>query len=402
MNKKLYLFLLGTKVQSLVASLYNFGFFIIFYQLTNSLIYSSTLTALNIIISRITLIIIVPHLKGRNPIKISIVMNMLIGFFSLICILLYKLLSNGIYGYFIISIVFSVLEEIDNSFQYSVIPNIVEKEYLFKANSLSAILSNINLIAAPLGSYIFYIYSDLRGFLFIYGLVCSVSCILLKMIEFPNSEYKKNIIDKGKKNTFFSEWFNTFNVIAKSKNILFCILLGATINLIFAGLNGAVILSMGSIAKNEVFGQTIIKLVLSIGSLIGVFFVYKLKVKENYDKYLKISIVVLSLVLLFLAFTNNTIIIYLEFLVLAIFIMFIMNSTGTFLQICAPKEELSSIYVFRSTLYAVVVPISHLITGIILEYFSRECYFIFSFILVVSISSLKFITKGDKNLEITN
>lgn len=79
-----------------------------------------------------------------------------------------------------------------------------------------------------------------------------------------------------------------------------------------------------------------------------------------------------------------------------------MNFTGTFLQICAPKEELSSIYVFRSTLYAVVVPISHLITGIILEYFSRECYFIFSFILVVSISSLKFITKGDKNLEITN
>lgn len=394
MNKNLILFFIGTKLQSLVAALYKFGFLIIFYQTTNSLIYSSILTALTIIVSRATLILVIPHLKKNQPVKISILMNMLIGIIALVSIYLYPFWNEKIYGYFIIAIIFSILEEIDNSFQYSVIPNIVEKKYLFKANSLSAILTNINLIVAPLGSYIFYIYSDLRGFLLIYSIICFGSCIILNMMDMSFYKSSKEEKDKKKKSIFWSEWSNTFKIIVENSDILFCISIGVVINLIFAGLNGAVLLKMGDITKNQVFGQTAIKIVLSIGSLLGVSGVYKLKVKENYNKYLHISIVGLIFILLSLAFSHNVLLIYVEFLFLAIFIMFIMNSTGTFLQMATPKHELPAIYAFRSTLYAIVVPVSYIISGTILEYFDRKYYFIFSCFLIVIITLFKILSKN--------
>lgn len=389
MNKNLVLFFVGTKIQNLVSALYHFGFLIIFFQATDSLIYSSSLTATTIIISRVTSIILVPHLKQVRPIRVSILMNFLIGIFALVSIVIYPLWNGKIIGYFIIAVVFSILEEMDNSFQYPIIPAIVEKDYLFKANSLSSIFTNINMIAAPLGSYLFYIYSDLRGFLLIYGVICLMSCVLLTMIRIPMNELKSNERSKKSKVSFWREWHKTLNLILKDSNILFCIAIGVVINLIFAGLNGAVLLKMGSIAENKVFGQTIIKISLSLGSIIGVLGVYKLKVKENYDRYLNLSILGLVLVILSLGLSTNFTFIYIEFFMLAIFIMFVMNSTGTFLQIVTPKNELPSIYVFRSTLYAIVVPISHIMAGIILQYFDKQYYFFFSCLLLISIIPLK-------------
>lgn len=392
MDRNLFRFLAGTKIQSLVASIYSFGFLLIFYQKTGSLVYSSFLTALTVIVSRVTLLISVPHFKNKHPLKLSIIMNFLIGVVSVIGGITYHLWEATIIGYFVIAIIFECLEQIDNSSQYAVIPNIVDPDYLFKANSLSAMLTNINLIAAPIGSFIFYCYSDLRGFLFIYGIICFVSCLILKGVNLNFKEAKEERIQKKGKSVVLHEWKKTLRIINQSSDLIFCIAVGVAINLIFAGLNGAVLLKMGEISHNKAFGQASIKIFLSVGSLLGVTGVYKLKVKENYEKYLRISIVGLCATLLALGFTPIEFLLYVEFLLLAVFIMFIMNSTGTFLQMAAPKNELSAIYAFRSTLYAIVIPLSHMIAGFILQYFHRSYYFIFSCVLIICVVLLKRIT----------
>jgi len=316
-------FLLGTKLQSFVSALYRFGFLLIFYQMNNSLFYSSLLIASTIIVSRITLILLIPYLKGRNPIKISIVMNLLIGGVAILAILIYPLWNQKIIGFFVLAVIFSTLEEMDNSFQYAVIPNLVQKEFLFKANSLNAIFANINLIVAPVGSYVFYLMGDLRGFLGAYGIICFLSSGILKSIHF--SFDAENNLQKEEKNvhTFYKEWHKTIGIILNNQNILFCIAIGVVINLIFAGISGAVLLKMGEVSSNQVFGQTIIKIALAGGSLVGVFGVLKLKVKENYNKYLNISILGLILNLVFMAFIHIEIMVYIMFFVLAVFIMFI-------------------------------------------------------------------------------
>lgn len=393
MNKKFLVYLIGTTIQNFVSALYKFGFLLIFYKINNSLVYSSLLSAISIIISKLAMIIIVPYFKNKHPIKISIVMNCLIGIVALLFEFFYNLWNSNITFYFILSILFSSFEGIDNSFHFPIIPKLVQQEYLFKANSINAIFSNINLVVAPLGSYLFYTISGLDVFLFMYSFICFASAFMLyyliKLLDGNIFEPDKSV----EKPNIIGEWKKTLKVIISNNDIFFCICVGVIINLVFSGINGAVLLKMGQIATNEVFGQTVIKIMISVGSLIGVFLVLKLKVKENYNVYINISLCFLILSLVLLAFSKNSIMIYLEFLLLSVFIMFIMNSTGTFLQISAPKNELSSIYVFRATLYAVVVPVSHIIAGIMLEYLNKEYYFMFSAILLLIVLIFKLINK---------
>jgi len=399
LNKKLAVYFLGTKIQDFFAALYKFGFLLIFYQFNNSLIYTSALTASSIVVARISMIGISPYLKKREPLIVTRYVNILLAVVAFVFVGTYKLWSGHVAGFFVLSIIFSSLEGIDNSFHYPIIPKLVEKDYLFKANSLNAIFTNINLIAAPIGTYFFYNATDLRGFLLLYGFICLLSSFILKYIYniIQNDDYEET--KKAKNNDGFKkEWKRTFKVIKSSKYIMFCILVGVIINLIFASLSGVVMLDMGRMAGNQILGQTIIKVMISIGSLLGVYFVYKLNVKDNYDRYINISLFVLLITLIMLSISSVDYLVYLEFLSLGVFIMFIMNSTGTFLQLVTPSDELAAVYVFRSTLYAVVVPLSHLLAGFILEYFGRSLFFAFSAILL----GIVIIIKNAKKISLLN
>lgn len=381
MNSKFLKFLIATKSQTFVSTLYNFGFIIIFYQLTNNLVLSSILSAVTIIVTKLTTIIIVPKMKYKNPIKISSISNLALTVISILSIPFYIMFKEKVIFYFIINITISSLEEIDNSFQYSIIPSLVDKDYLFKANSLNGMILNIGSVIAPLLSYLFYKYSNFSFFLLVYGIINLFSGLILSKIEYSNEQELK--INKNKKLSILNEWGKTFKIISNNTDTIFCISIAVCINLIFAGLNGPILLSMGKISSNKVFGQAIIKTLISLGSFVGIFGVYNLKIKEHYNHYLKASVIGLIIVLAVLGLSKNEIIIYLSFFVLSILIMFVMNSTGTKLQLCTPKEELTSVYTFRSSLLSIIVPLSYLISGCILEYFGRKEFFIFSIVLLL-------------------
>ncbi len=381
MNSRFLKFLIATKSQTFVSTLYNFGFMIIFYQLTNNLVLSSAISAITIVVTKLITIIIVPKMKYKNQIKISSISNLALAVISFLSIPFYIIFKEAVIFYFILKIIISSLEEIDNSFQYSVIPCLVGKDYLYKANSLNGMVLNISSIIAPLLSYIFYQYSNFSYFLFIYGIINLFSGLILSKIEFKNEQESK--INENEKLSILNEWGKTIKIISSNPDIVFCISIAVCINLIFGGLNGPILLSMGEISSNKVFGQTIIKTLLSLGSFIGIFGVYNLKVKEHYIQYLKVSIIGLIIVLAILGFSTNALIIYGSFFVLSIFIMFVMNSTGTKLQLSTPKEELTSVYTFNISLLSIVVPLSYLISGCILQYRGRRDFFIFSIALLL-------------------
>jgi hypothetical protein len=260
---------------------------------------------------------------------------------------------------------------------------------------------NIGSIVAPMLSYLFYRYSDLRYFLLIYGIINLVSSSILSKIEYKNEEIPK--LNEAKKSSVLNERKKTFNIMSKNTDIVFCISIALCINLIFAGLNGPILLSMGQVAANKVLGQTFIKVVLSGGSIIGIWTVYKLKVKEKYNQYLKVSIIGIAASLGVLGLSENINIIYGGFFALSLFIMFIMNSTGTRLQIATPKEEITSVYTFRSSLLSIIVPLSYLITGSILQYFGRQAFFIFSIVLlVITVAANTLVLKVFARRETTN
>lgn len=401
MNKNFFKFLIATKSQTFASTLYSFGFLIIFYQMTGNLVFSSTLSAINIIVTRLISIMFVPKMKYSNPLKISSISNLLLAVVSILAIPVYTVFNKSIAFYFILNIVISILEEIDNSFQYSAVPSLVKEEYLFKANSLNAMIFNISSIIAPMLSYLFYRYSDLRYFLFVYGIINVLSGLMLSKIEYTGEKVFE--ANSSKKSSVLSEWGKTLNVISKNVDIVFCISIALCINLIFAGLNGPILLSMGQLVSNKVFGQTLIKILLSAGSIIGIWLVYKLKVKENYNQYLKVSILGLMISLGILGLSKNITIIYFSFFLLSIFIMFVMNSTGTRLQLSTPKEELTSVYTFRSSLLSVIVPLSYLITGGILQYFGRQTFFMFSIVLLcITVASNILLLKFYSKKETTN
>ncbi|BBE31156.1 hypothetical protein OSSY52_12970 [Tepiditoga spiralis] len=294
----------------------------------------------------------------------------IIGFF------VYNYFSTYIYYYFILAILISILESLDNTFQYSLIPDLVEKNYLYKANSLSAMFSNINGIVSPLLSFVVYNILNLKYMILAYGLINLFASLNLKRVKYV---HKKPELKKEK---IIKEWYNTFKYIYKEKEIFMCIFIGVIINLIFAPIPSTVLLKIGELNSNEVFGQSLFRTILSFGSFVGIFLVYKLDVKKYYKKYISFSFYVLLIINIFLVLYQNYYYTILLIFSNSIFVMFIMNSTGTYLQSSAKKEELSSIYAVRSTIYVIVVPTSQIISGIILEKFSLNFYFIYTTVLI--------------------
>lgn len=376
MNKNVALFFLGTHVQDFIGSAYNFGFMLLFYSLTDSLLYAGWLTAATLVVSRVLLFFIIPWCKRYSPIYMSSWMSIAMGVSSVAAAATYPFWSEQLVWYFVLSTIFSTIMSVDQSFTSAVLPRLVEKDYLYKANSLNGIFLNIALFTAPFVGFVFFEIS-LSILLLIYGAVCLGSAVLLFLLFAKAGEprLQAQIPPAEKKLRYFSdEWLRTIRLILSNAAILHCVMIGLVVNFVFAGISGPYLLGVGQ----SDLGSTLLKVSVALGSFCGVYGVYLLKVKDHYELYLKRSMVGILAALLFLAQFENLYANLIGIAVLTLFVMFIMNSTGTFLQLSTPKEELPSVYAFRASLYAVVVPLSYIVMGWVMENWGANRYFYLS------------------------
>lgn len=386
MNKNLVFFIFFTKLQSFIASIYNFGFLLIFYKITNNAFSSGLLFAVSNIITRLFSFFMVPKLKNQNPIKISSYTNFILFIFSLLMAFLHNFFGESLFYYFLLHSIILTLEELDNTFQYPVVPLLTNKKSLYKVNSINAMITNVITIISPIFAYIFSKNIAFPIFLVFFGLINLVSSLALSRINILNW------INQYTKPTIKSEWKKILKLISNTPELFSCILTALFINFLFSGLGNTFIL----IAGTTELERTIIKILISIGSFSGIFLVYKLNLKENYKSLLFYSFISLEVCLFFLILAKSYIS-YFFICILSLLIMFIMNSTGTKLQLAAKPEDLALIYSLRATLLSFVIPISQMTSGAILEYFGTPYYFIFCFIvLLILLVTNKLLSKKSK------
>ncbi|KEO83027.1 MFS transporter [Tumebacillus flagellatus] len=374
MNKNFALYLLGTKVQDFLASSMSFTFLLVIYQISNSALYSGFLTATTVAGSRILMFYLVPVCKPFSPFKVVSSMSFTVTVVSLLAVLGSLFWGDSILFYFVCSILFAILQEMRTSFASSIIPRLVDKEYLFKANSVSSIFLNVSMILAPLVSYLFTARNISVFFVFYAAVSCGGGLLVRYLTRLTGDERPEAPAAPAKKKMkFFSDhWVVTIRMIGGNQTILYCISIGVLINIVFAGINGPFLLKEG----HGSLGSTLIKICLSGGSLLGVYGAYALKVKEHYKRYLNISIAGIVLALLVPVFVENLYVLLVCMVFLTLFVMFMMNTTGTLLQLATPLPELPAVYEIRSTLYAVVVPLSYIVIGWVLERWGYKPYFL--------------------------
>ncbi|HEU4964650.1 MAG TPA: hypothetical protein VFV52_12460 [Bacilli bacterium] len=381
MNRQLVLYFCGSKFQDFFSAAFTFGFLLIFYEKTGSTLYSGTLTAISIILSRIVEFFLIPLLKGRSPIQVASRFSLLLSLSAMLAVVGYSYWGETVLFYFVLSILFSTLQEMNRSFTNSIIPSLVQGDYLFKANSLNAILFNLVQISAPVAGFLFKVTS--LNYLFLgHATICLLSSILMRVLHHRVPLSGTKTVKKAKGMSYFTEeWKATLQMIFSRNDLLFCILIGVFINMMFAGINGPFLLKVGG----DDSGSTLVRVSLGVGSLLGVYGAFWLKVKENYQRYLQVSIYGMVGMLLLLAVVSGFPLLLAGMVLLTVFVMFLMNTTGTYLQMITPQGELPAVYAVRSSLYAVVVPLSYSVVGLILEVASYRVYLVGSALLILVI-----------------
>ncbi len=380
-NPKIWLLAIGNNIPSFFTYAYSFTSLLLFYHLTNSYIISGVFSTASIIVSRITMIILIPYCKGVSPRRL--VISGLVGLIGVSCIgiMLYPTNKDSIWYFGLILLSFNVFQEILDSYIRPLIPLIVRKEDLFQTNSFMGVTRSFMLIIAPLfGNYV----ANEKINILYTGMILFSS---INIILFSKSIFKQAIQEEQKSKKFIQEWMKSIQLIKGNAEIAFCLLVAILINLAFAGMNTTGVLAIGK--GND--GATLIRIMLGLGSFIGILAVMKIKTENNYQKLLNISMIGILISLIGCYFSASTI--YIEAVTmffLFAFIMFVMNATGTVLQLLVPQEEIPSIYEIRSSIIAIVVPVSTILTGWILEVTTVFVYFFIIFILVLCLTVIRF------------
>ena len=230
MKNKLFYFIFITKFQSFFTSIYNFGFLLIFYRLTQNLFLSGVLFSVSNVVNKLIIVFIVPKFRNKDPIKISSFSNFLLFLFTIVMVFLYDHFNYNLYYYFFMHCIILMLEEIDNTFQYAVIPMLSEKKNLYKVNSINGMLVNFTTIASPLCTYLFSKSIDFKYLLIVFSMVNLIVSFLLSTIKTENFSQDLSL----KSSSLTKEWRKIVNIVVRNYDILFCILSAVIINFIFS------------------------------------------------------------------------------------------------------------------------------------------------------------------------
>jgi MFS family permease len=377
LNKKVWLIVIGKSLPMFFTAVYSFACLLIFYRITNSLILSSVFTTISIVISRIAMFIIIPFCKVVTPRKMVITGLLGLVTSSLLGIFTYSLGHDKVWYYGILLILFSVFQEILDSYVRPLIPVMFDREDIFKINSFLGVIMNLILLASP---FVGALLSTNHLVMLFSGIaISSFLCIRIFSLEIFLQPIQG--IHPTNRKHFIQEWRKTYQLIKTNSQIIFCLMIAIIMNLIFVGMTTSGVLAIG----NNTEEIAVIRTMMGLGSFIGILFVMKVNMKENYHKFLNVSIIGIffSLIICYFGSASITIMAVGIFFLVG-FIMFTMNSTGTLLQLIVPQEEIASVYEVRSSILAIVVPLSHVLTGLILELTSVSLYFT-SILIIVAI-----------------
>lgn len=410
-DKNVILFYLGSLISIFGTAIYTFAISLYTLKMTGSSISFST----TLILSILPIIILNPIVgviaDKFNKKKLVVTANLLNGIFLFIIYLIsnWKGLNIGII-YLSTFIITSINIIFDVSID-SAIPNIVSKEKIVNINAGNRIIDSISSVLGPVFGGIAFAIFNIELFILINSISFLVSAILDTLIDFKyntDSELEERYdesINIGKLN-YFKEIAEGFKFLISKRYIIEILAIFIIFNFF---MSFSVTIPMPIILNNileipaKSFG--LIQGAIPVGMIIGAFMVKKVMAQYKLNSIFSVTGIIMSVniillsIPLFINNANNMNIYVIYYLVIMIFMGICISLVDIpfsyTLQTNIEEEFRARSLSLTISIVKVVVPISYLISGVLLQ--SIEAYIVILFggitVLIVSIIFYKYISK---------
>ncbi|GAA0814637.1 MFS transporter [Clostridium tertium] len=410
-DKNAILFYLGSLISIFGTAIYTFAISLYTLKITGSSISFST----TLILSILPIIILNPIVgviaDKFNKKKLVVTANLLNGVFLFIVYLIsnWKGLSTGII-YLSTFVVTSINIIFDVSID-SAIPNIVSKEKIVNINAGNRIIDSISSVLGPVFGGIAFAIFNIESFILINSISFLVSAMLDTLIDFKynsNSELEEKSDENiaiGKLN-YFKEIAEGFKYLISKRYIIEILAIFIIFNFFISfSVTIPIPIILNNILEIPTKSFGLIQGAIPVGMIIGAFMVKKIMAKYKLNSIFSITGIIMSvnMILLSIPLFINTIsninIYVIYYLVIMIFmgvcISLVDIPFSYTLQTNIEEEFRARSLSLTISIVKVVVPISYLISGILLQ--SIEAYVVVLFggisVLIVSTIFYKFISK---------
>ncbi|GAA0108610.1 MFS transporter [Clostridium tertium] len=410
-DKNAILFYLGSLISIFGTAIYTFAISLYTLKITGSSISFST----TLILSILPIIILNPIVgviaDKFNKKKLVVTANLLNGVFLFIVYLIsnWKGLSTGII-YLSTFVVTSINIIFDVSID-SAIPNIVSKEKIVNINAGNRIIDSISSVLGPVFGGIAFAIFNIESFILINSISFLVSAILDTLIDFKynsNSELEEKSDENIaiSKLNYFKEIAEGFKYLISKRYIIEILAIFIIFNFFISfSVTIPIPIILNNILKIPTKSFGLIQGAIPVGMIIGAFMVKNIIAKYKLNSIFSVTGIIISvnIILLSIPLFINTIsninIYVIYYLVIMIFmgvcISLVDIPFSYTLQTNIEEEFRARSLSLTISIVKVVVPISYLISGVLLQ--SIEAYVVVLFggisVLIVSTIFYKCISK---------
>ncbi|EEH97344.2 MFS transporter [Clostridium tertium] len=410
-DKNAILFYLGSLISIFGTAIYTFAISLYTLKITGSSISFST----TLILSILPIIILNPIVgviaDKFNKKKLVVTANLLNGVFLFIVYLIsnWKGLSTGII-YLSTFVVTSINIIFDVSID-SAIPNIVSKEKIVNINAGNRIIDSISSVLGPVFGGIAFAIFNIESFILINSISFLVSAILDTLIDFKynsNSELEEKSDENIaiSKLNYFKEIAEGFKYLISKRYIIEILAIFIIFNFFISfSVTIPIPIILNNILKIPTKSFGLIQGAIPVGMIIGAFMVKNIIAKYKLNSIFSVTGIIISvnIILLSIPLFINTIsninIYVIYYLVIMIFIGVCISLVDIpfsyTLQTNIEEEFRARSLSLTISIVKVVVPISYLISGVLLQ--SIEAYVVVLFggisVLIVSTIFYKCISK---------
>lgn len=410
-DKNAILFYLGSLISIFGTAIYTFAISLYTLKITGSSISFST----TLILSILPIIILNPIVgviaDKFNKKKLVVTANLLNGVFLFIVYLIsnWKGLSTGII-YLSTFVVTSINIIFDVSID-SAIPNIVSKEKIVNINAGNRIIDSISSVLGPVFGGIAFAIFNIESFILINSISFLVSAILDTLIDFKynsNSELEEKSDENIaiSKLNYFKEISEGFKYLISKRYIIEILAIFIIFNFFISfSVTIPIPIILNNILKIPTKSFGLIQGAIPVGMIIGTFMVKNIIAKYKLNSIFSVTGIIISvnIILLSIPLFINTIsninIYVIYYLVIMIFmgvcISLVDIPFSYTLQTNIEEEFRARSLSLTISIVKVVVPISYLISGVLLQ--SIEAYVVVLFggisVLIVSTIFYKCISK---------
>lgn len=409
-DKNAILFYLGSLISIFGTAIYTFAISLYTLKITGSSISFST----TLILSILPIIILNPIVgviaDKFNKKKLVVTANLLNGVFLFIVYLIsnWKGLSTGII-YLSTFVVTSINIIFDVSID-SAIPNIVSKEKIVNINAGNRIIDSISSVLGPVFGGIAFAIFNIESFILINSISFLVSAILDTLIDFKynsNSELEEKSDENIaiSKLNYFKEIAEGFKYLISKRYIIEILAIFIIFNFFISfSVTIPIPIILNNILKIPTKSFGLIQGAIPVGMIIGAFMVKNIIAKYKLNSIFSVTGIIISvnIILLSIPLFINTISNINIYVIYYLVIMIFIGVCISLVDIPFSYTLQTNIEEFRArslsltiSIVKVVVPISYLISGVLLQ--SIEAYVVVLFggisVLIVSTIFYKCISK---------